>query len=79
MKELFGCPITLGEYERVVKNLKVCEVINEEQKKWLVEFLNEYNYDLKNVVLKIEKLDYSDDVVLWVIMNTGNSIKQFEK
>ena len=49
MKELFGCPITLGEYERVVKNLKVCEVINEEQKKWLVEFLNEHNYDLKNV------------------------------
>lgn len=79
MKELFGCPITLGEYERVVKNLKVYEVINEEQKKWLVEFLNEYNYDLKNVVLKIEKLDYSDDVVLWVILNTGNSVKQFEE
>ena len=79
MKELFGCPITLGEYERVVKNLKVYEVINEEQKKWLVEFLNEYNYDLKNVVLKIEKLDYSDDVVLWVILNTGNSVKEFEE
>lgn len=79
MKELFGCPITLGEYERVVKNLKVCKVINEEQKKWLVEFLNTYNYDLKNVVLKIEKLDYSDDVVLWVLMNTGNSVKQFEE
>jgi hypothetical protein len=79
MKELFGCPITLGEYERVVKNLKVCEVINEEQKKWLVEFLNDHNYDLKNVVLKIEKLDYSDDVVLWVILNTGNSVKQFEE
>lgn len=79
MKELFGCPITLGEYERVVKNLKVYEVINEEQKKWLVEFLNGYNYDLKNVVLKIEKLDYSDDVVLWVILNTGNSVKQFEE
>lgn len=79
MKELFGCPITLGEYERVVKNLKVYEVINEEQKKWLVEFLNEYNYDLKNVVLKIEKLDYIDDVVLWVILNTGNSVKQFEE
>jgi hypothetical protein len=79
MKELFGCPITLGEYERVVKNLKVCEVINEEQKKWLVEFLNDHNYDLKNVVLKIEKLDYSDDVVIWVILNTGNSVKQFEE
>ena len=79
MKELFGCPITLGEYERVVKNLKVYKVINEEQKKWLVEFLINNNYDLKNVVLKIEKLDYSDDVVLWVILNTGNSVKQFEE
>lgn len=79
MKELFGCPITLGEYERVIKNLNVYAVINEEQKKWLLDFLVKHNYNLKSVVLKIEELDYSDDVVLWVIMNTGNSVKQFEE
>ena len=32
MKESFSCPITLGEYDRVVKNLNVYNIINEEQK-----------------------------------------------
>lgn len=79
MKESFSCPITLGEYERVVKNLNVYNIINEEQKDWLHEFLDKHKCNLRTVVLKVEELDYSDDVVLWVVMNTGNSIKQFEE
>ena len=72
MKKELGCPFTLGEYNRLTKNLKVYNNINDEQKEWLEEFMNNNKYDLKNVVLQIV------DGVLWLITNTGNSIRQFE-
>ena len=72
MKKELGCPFTLGEYNRLTKNLKVYNNINDEQKEWLEEFMNSNKYDLKNVVLQIV------DGVLWLITNTGNSIRQFE-
>ena len=72
MKKELGCPFTLGEYNRLTKNLKVYDSISAEQKEWLEEFMNNNKYDLKNVVLQIV------DGVLWLITNTGNSIRQFE-
>jgi len=72
MKKELGCPFTLGEYNRLTKNLKVYDSISAEQKEWLEEFMNSSKYDLKNVVLQIV------DGVLWLITNTGNSIRQFE-
>jgi hypothetical protein len=72
MKKELGCPFTLGEYNRLTKNLKVYDNISAEQKEWLEEFMNSNKYDLKNVVLQIV------DGVLWLITNTGNSIRQFE-
>ena len=73
MKEQMSCPITLGQYERVIKNQKVIETLNEKQSEWLDEFLTRNKYKLKNVVLKKD-----EDNILWVIINTKNSVRQFE-
>ena len=73
MKEQMSCPITLGQYERVIKNQKVMETLNEKQSEWLDEFLTRNKYKLKNVVLKKD-----EDNILWVIINTKNSVRQFE-
>lgn len=73
MKEQMSCPITLGQYERVIKNQKVIETLNEKQSEWLDEFLTRNKYELKNVVLKKD-----EDNILWVIINTKNSVRQFE-
>lgn len=73
MKEIMSCPITLGQYERVIKNQKVMETLNEKQSEWLDEFLTRNKYELKNVVLKKD-----EDDILWVIINTKNSVRQFE-
>lgn len=73
MKEQVSCPITLGQYERVIKNQKVMETLNEKQSEWLDEFLTRNKYELKNVVLKKD-----EDNILWVIINTKNSVRQFE-
>ena len=72
MKKELGCPFTLGEYNRLIKNLRVYDKISNEQKEWLEGFMDKNNYKLKSVVLQLV------DNVLWVITNTGNSIKQFE-
>lgn len=74
-KELFSCPITLGEYERIIKNKHVYGQLNEKQKEWLDEFFNnnKYNYNMKNSSLKLQ------EGVLWVITNTKNSVKEFER
>lgn len=72
MKKELGCPFTLGEYNRLAKNLKVYDNISAEQKEWLDEYMNDNKYELKNVVLQLV------DNVLWLITNTGNSIRQFE-
>lgn len=72
-KDDIGCPVTLGEYERVVKNKKVYENLNDEQKEWLEYYFNEYNYNFKNSVLDLK------EGVLWLIINTTNSIREFEK
>ena len=72
MKKELGCPFTLGEYNRLIKNLKVYDNISAEQKEWLDEYMNVNKYELKNVVLRLV------DNVLWLITNTGNSIRQFE-
>ena len=73
MKDEMSCPITLGQYERVNKNKKVYETLDVLQVAWLDQFLTENNYSLKNVVLKKDEYD-----VLWVIINTKNSVRQFE-
>lgn len=73
MKEQMSCPITLGQYERVIKNQKVMKTLNEKQSEWLDEFLTRNKYELKNVVLKKD-----EDNILWVIINTKNSVRQFE-
>lgn len=72
-KELFSCPITLGEYECIVKNENVYKQLNENQKEWLDEFFNNSNYSMKNSRLKLQ------EGVLWVITNTKNSIREFER
>lgn len=73
MKEQISCPITIGQYERVIKNQKVMETLNEKQSEWLNEFLTRNKYELKNIVLKKD-----EDDILWVIINTKNSVRQFE-
>jgi hypothetical protein len=73
MKEQMSCPITIGQYERVIKNQKVMETLNEKQSEWLDEFLTRNKYELKNIVLKKD-----EDNILWVIINTKNSVRQFE-
>ena len=73
MKEQMSCPITIGQYERVIKNQKVMETLNEKQSEWLDEFLTRNKYELKNIVLKKD-----EDDILWVIINTKNSVRQFE-
>ena len=73
MKEQISCPITIGQYERVIKNQKVMETLNEKQSEWLDEFLTRNKYELKNIVLKKD-----EDNILWVIINTKNSVRQFE-
>ena len=72
MKKELGCPFTLGEHNRLIKNLKVYDNISAEQKEWLDEYMNNNKCELKNVVLQLV------DNVLWLITNTGNSIRQFE-
>ena len=71
-KEIISCPLTLGEFNRVVANMEVYNNLNVEQKDWLDDFLENHDFNLKTCVLKIE------EGVLWVIINTGNSVKQFE-
>lgn len=73
MKDEMSCPITLGQYERVNKNKKVYETLDVLQVAWLDQFLTKNNYSLKNVVLKKDEYD-----TLWVIINTKNSVRQFE-
>lgn len=73
MKDEMTCPITLGQYERFNKNKKVYETLDVLQVAWLDQFLTINNYSLKNVVLKKDEYD-----ALWVIINTKNSVRQFE-
>ena len=73
MRDEMSCPITLGQYERVNKNKKVYETLDVLQVAWLDQFLTENSYSLKNVVLKKDEYD-----ALWVIINTKNSVRQFE-
>lgn len=73
MKDEMSCPITLGQYERVNKNKKVYETLDVLQVAWLDLFLTKNKYNLKNVVLKKDEYD-----ALWVIINTKNSVRQFE-
>jgi hypothetical protein len=73
MKDEMSCPITLGQYERFIKNKKVYETLDELQVMWLDAFLTDNKYSLKNIVLKKDEYD-----ALWVIINTKNSVRQFE-
>ena len=72
MKERIGCPITLGEFNRVVKNIAVYDSLNEKQVEWLDQFMSKNKYEFKSVVLKKD-----EENVLWVIINTHNSVRQF--
>lgn len=73
MKKELGVKSTLGEYERLTCNLDVYNKINQEQKDWLEEFMDKHDYNLKKVVLQL------NEGVLWVIINTKNSVRQFSK
>lgn len=73
MKIELGCPTTIGEFNRLTKNLQVYNKLNEEQRNWFEEFMDNHNYEFKKVALSIV------DDILWVIINTGNSVKQFEE
>ena len=73
MKKELGVKSTLGEYERLTCNLDVYNRINQEQKDWLEEFMDKHDYNLKKVVLQL------NEGVLWVIINTKNSVRQFSK
>lgn len=73
MKKELGIKSTLGEYERLTWNLDVYNRINQEQKDWLEEFMDKHDYNLKKVVLQL------NEGVLWVIINTKNSVRQFSK
>lgn len=72
MKRDLPCPITIGEFNRLVKNLNVCKNINEEQNEWLEYYMDKNNYKLKDVVLKLD-----ENNVLFIIINTTNSVRQF--
>lgn len=67
-KDLIGTPITLGEYERVTKNLKVCSQLTEEQYEWLRWYLGKFDYKLREVNLDIK------DGILCVFVNIKNSV-----
>lgn len=71
-KENIPCPITLGEFNRLISNRTIYDKLNDEQKDWLDDFLCRHDFSLKKCVLKLE------GGVLWVIINTENSVKQFE-
>ena len=73
MKKEIGCPITLGDFNRLMKNLHVYKELNQEQKEWLEYYMDRHNLDLKKVVLNII------DGVLWVIINTKNSVREFSE
>lgn len=74
MKKEIGGKITIREYNRLMKNLNIYDNnLNNDQKDWLNFFMNENDYSLKEVVLQM------DEGVLWVIINTGNSVKEFSK
>lgn len=71
-KENISCPISLGEFNRLISNRTIYDNLNDEQKDWLDDFLCRHDFSLKKCVLKLE------GGVLWVIINTENSVKQFE-
>jgi hypothetical protein len=73
MKKESGCPITIGDFNRLMNNLDVCKKLNEEQMNWLEEFIEKHDHNLKKVILQL------NDGVLWVIINTKNSVRQFSK
>lgn len=67
-KEKIDCPITIGEYDRITKNLKVYNDLTEEQHEWLNWYLDRYDYNLRKVILDIK------EGILWVIVNIENSV-----
>lgn len=73
MKKEIGTRITIREYNRLTKNLIIYENLNNNQKEWLEMFMEKKDYSLKEVVLQL------NEGVLWVIINTGNSVKEFSK
>ena len=72
MKDEIKCPITLGEYERYNKNKNIFETLSKERREWIEYFMFSYNYTFSDFVLKYD----NDD--LWVIINTGKTIKEFK-
>ena len=73
MKKEIGTRITIREYNRLTKNLIIYENLTNNQKEWLEMFMEKKDYSLKEVVLQL------NEGVLWVIINTGNSVKEFSK
>lgn len=65
--EKLGCPITISDYERYAKNKEVYDKLTDEQKDWLEDLFENYNYSFVDNILKI-----GEDGLLWVICNTPN-------
>ena len=71
-KEKLPCPISIGEFNRFVANMETYKKLNDDQIEWLEGFLERHDFNLRTCVLKIE------EGILWVIVNTKNSVKEFE-
>lgn len=67
-KDYLSTPITLGDYERLTKNLEVCSQLTQDQYDWLRWYLDKYDYKLRKVSLDIK------EGILWVVVNIENSV-----
>ena len=72
MRDEIKCPITLGEYERYVKNKAIFDSLPKEKRDWVEYFMFTYEYLLSDFVMKL----VGDE--LWVIINTGKTVKEFK-
>ena len=74
MKKGIPCPIKIGEFNRLVKNLAICKKLTQEQHDWLEYYMDEHKHELKDVVLVLD-----EDNVLCLVINTHNSVRQFTR
>jgi hypothetical protein len=69
-KEKIKCPISLKEYDRYIKNRETYDKLTYEQKIWLEELFENYDYNFTDDVLMLV------DGILWVVSNTPNYTKE---
>ena len=44
MKKGIPCPIKIGEFNRLVKNLDICKKLSKEQHDWLEYYMDKYQF-----------------------------------